>query len=642
MSYRALYRTYRPKTFKDVVGQDHIVDTLKNIIASNKVGHAYLFAGPRGTGKTSVAHVFARALNMNAAGNEVFGDMDIIEIDAASNNGVSEIRNIIESARYAPTNAKYKVYIIDEVHMLTKGAFNALLKTLEEPPVHVIFILATTEAHKLPVTILSRCQRFNFKRIDNEVIKKQIKNVLTQENISYDEEAIKFIADLSQGGMRDALSIADQASAFGNGVISFEAISQVFGVVSTSNQIKLINNAFAGDAKELMRLVNQLIDNGADIERVSMSLLSILKDYIVFAKTQDSSLLENITEEEYQSIKITQSYAYDSVEILMKLITDLRFTEVPKQSFELAILKMARSSQMPQAQVVVTKTVVETKEEDIFKTDTFSTVIKTEEVKQEIKVEAPAIVAQPISNEESIFDIMSDQIQEETQQFEVSDEILSTTEFSVVEASTTETVEEVQIEVKQEVISPELFAIEEPKQQVEEEIDLLKLFETPKTQEVQVSIKKSSHSEDEVLNLFLLSAKDKVAFAKEAWGSLLTKANEPRFIRIANLLNETRIIAAGENFVLVATENDLVAKQLFDEHTTNDFIEFSNVLFGRPTNIFTITKVEFDHVKNLWMDLSTKNELPTPQSVKAPKLIEKPKSEAEQLGTALFGDLFKI
>ena len=232
MSYKALYRTYRPTDFDSVVGQDHIVSTLRNIIKNNKIGHAYLFAGPRGTGKTSVAHIFAHTVNVGASGESIYDEMDILEIDAASNNGVPEIRNIINNITYAPTKARYKVYIIDEVHMLTKAAFNALLKTLEEPPKHAIFVLATTEPHKIPITIMSRVQRFNFKRIEEKTIEERLKFVLDKEKIGYEQTSLKFISKLAQGGMRDALSIADQAAAFGDNEITFNAISQVFGVIS--------------------------------------------------------------------------------------------------------------------------------------------------------------------------------------------------------------------------------------------------------------------------------------------------------------------------------------------------------------------------------------------------------------------------
>ena len=249
LSYKALYRKYRPENLLEVVGQEHVITTLKNIITNNQTSHAYLFAGPRGTGKTSVALAFAKTLNCtNLKENNVpcktckqcksvKNSLDIIEIDAASNNGVGEIRSLIDNVKYAPSISKYKVYIIDEVHMLSKGAFNALLKTLEEPPKYVIFILATTEAHKIPSTILSRTQRFNFHKIDNSIIKKHLKEIMQKEKFDFDDAAVDLIAKLANGSIRDALSILDQVAAYSNAKIYFEFISQVFGITSIENQI---------------------------------------------------------------------------------------------------------------------------------------------------------------------------------------------------------------------------------------------------------------------------------------------------------------------------------------------------------------------------------------------------------------------
>ncbi len=631
MSYRALYRTYRPKDFSEVVGQDHIVSTLQNVIGSDKIRHAYLFAGPRGTGKTSVAHVFARAINKTASGNIVVDDLDIIEIDAASNNGVADVRTIIESSSYAPTKAKYKIYIIDEVHMLTKGAFNALLKTLEEPPKHIVFILATTEAHKIPTTILSRVQRFNFRRIDNETIKKQLRNVLHQEKIAYDEESIKFIADLSQGGMRDALTISDQAAAFGNGSISFETIAQVFGVVSSSNQIKIINCAYEGKTKELMRLINGLIDNGADIERVSLSLLGIVKDFIVYSKTQDTSLLENISFEEFKSLAITVNYAYEVVEILMKLISDLRFTEVPKQSFELAILKMARSRD---AAPIMNQP--NASDEDIFKTDTFVTPIS-----KPIEAVVPESVPEPVikklmEEEESLFDIVSDRLQEETQSFAITEDVISTTEFL-----TSEQISSVAEETEVEEPVQEQPTISLATNQ-EISLDLLKLFEIDHTNTATQTIERASkHSNEDILNAFLLSSRDTLGKVKPLWTNLVSKGSSPKLLPLASLLSETRIAAAGDNFVVVVAESQSTADELFKDYETQEMIELSKNIFGIPLYTIAISKAQFDEVKLLWQTLQAQGSLPNPTAIQRPTMAPKAKTEAEALGTSIFGDLFK-
>ena len=345
MSYKALYRKYRPQTFNEIVAQDHIVLTLKNIIKSQKISHAYLFCGPRGTGKTSVALIFANEINKTSSGLLSADDLDIIEVDAASHNGVAEIRRLIGNSNYAPTNSKYKVYIIDEVHMLTKGAFNALLKTLEEPPKHLIFILATTEPHKIPTTILSRTQRFNFKRIADNLIINQLKMILDKEAIAYEYEAIKFVARIAQGGMRDALSIVDQAAAYGDNKISFVAISQVFGIISIQNQIKLLNLVFANETRNLLIVVENFFNNGVDIERLINSLIDIAKDFIIFTKTNDIKLCSILLLEDIKMLKISNPFAYQAITNFVELLNYIKFSETKKQLFEISLLKLSEFNQ---------------------------------------------------------------------------------------------------------------------------------------------------------------------------------------------------------------------------------------------------------------------------------------------------------
>lgn len=301
MSYKALYRKYRPLTFDEVIGQDHIIETLENIINSAKISHAYLFAGPRGTGKTSIAHIFAREINRNAAGQVTADLLDIIEIDAASHNGVAEIRNLIDGTRYASGRSRYKVYIIDEVHMLTKGAFNAFLKTLEEPPEHIVFILATTEPDKIPITILSRLQRFNFHRLKPALIIKQIVSVLEKEKITYEPEVPQIIAQLARGGMRDALSLVDQAAVYGQNKISTAALINIFGIVALSNQIAILNYAHQGQTQKLLQLINTLCDEGIEIENLVIALVVLLKDFIVYYQTEDLTLVELLQLDELKS-----------------------------------------------------------------------------------------------------------------------------------------------------------------------------------------------------------------------------------------------------------------------------------------------------------------------------------------------------
>ena len=291
--YRAFYRKYRPSTFTDVVGQEHITKTLENAVKTGKTSHAYLFTGSRGTGKTSCAKILAKAVNCINSDNgnpcneceickgiDLGAILDIIEIDAASNNGVDNIRDLREEANFTPANAKYRVYIIDEVHMLSIGAFNALLKTLEEPPAHVIFILATTEVHKLPSTILSRCQRFDFKRIPPEAIAERLKEVAEKENLQLSQDGAILIARIADGAMRDALSLLDRCSSY-EGVIDSAAVANSAGLAGREHIFELCNCIIEKDAAKALEVVNKLYNDSCDMERLITELTSHFRNLMV-------------------------------------------------------------------------------------------------------------------------------------------------------------------------------------------------------------------------------------------------------------------------------------------------------------------------------------------------------------------------
>ncbi|MGO3521873.1 MAG: DNA polymerase III subunit gamma/tau [Leuconostoc mesenteroides] len=281
LAYQALYRVYRPRSFDDMVGQKIITQTLKNAIATQQTGHAYLFSGPRGTGKTSAAKIFAREVNGIAPETDDSQIPDIIEIDAASNNGVDEIRNIRDGANYAPIETEYKIYIIDEVHMLSAGAFNALLKTLEEPPANVKFILATTEPQKIPATILSRTQRFEFKRIDNDTIQARMAEILQKEGVSFDDDALHIIANVAEGGMRDALSILDQVLAFGADHVTLENALQVTGSTTASQLVTYLQQVSNYDTESALQTLHDILLEGKDAVRFVADLLGVLRDVML-------------------------------------------------------------------------------------------------------------------------------------------------------------------------------------------------------------------------------------------------------------------------------------------------------------------------------------------------------------------------
>lgn len=314
--HKALYRVYRPKTFEDVVGQEHIVKTLKNQIKNNNIGHAYLFSGTRGTGKTSTAKIFARAVNcLNSINEEPCNEceicvdtlndniMDIVEIDAASNNSVDDIRELRESVKYTPSKAKYKVYIIDEVHMLSQGAFNALLKTLEEPPSYVIFILATTEPHKIPATILSRCQRFDFKRVSSKDIANRMAYICEKENIQAEEKALSLIARNSQGALRDALSILDQCMSFGNEKIEYNDVIELLGTVNIDELFELSQAIICEDTKKSLQILNEFIIWGKDIRNLINDLIDHFRNLMVCKVSRELDEIISLPEETIERLK---------------------------------------------------------------------------------------------------------------------------------------------------------------------------------------------------------------------------------------------------------------------------------------------------------------------------------------------------
>lgn len=355
-THKALYRKYRPKTFDEVIGQDHIVKTLINQIKSNSISHAYLFTGTRGTGKTSTAKIFAKAINCTNSINgspclncEVCtqlnnnSNLDILEIDAASNNRVDEIRDLREKIKYPPVYGKYKVYIIDEVHMLTDSAYNALLKTLEEPPEHAVFILATTEIQKLPQTILSRCMRFDFRLVSIENLVDLLKKIFKENDIKYEEEALTLIAQKGEGSVRDTLSVADLCASFSNNNITYKSVLESLGSTSFEKLLKLANALSDNRGDEILEILDSLFNEGKNLSLLAKELINFFKNLLVVKTVKNANSLLKMPSEMFEKLEtISNKFEKEKLlEILTKLVnieTQLKFSINPKTIIEITLL----------------------------------------------------------------------------------------------------------------------------------------------------------------------------------------------------------------------------------------------------------------------------------------------------------------
>ena len=373
MAYTALYREWRPRTFYDVVGQEHITTTLKNQILNNRIAHAYLFCGTRGTGKTSTAKVFSKALNcLNLKDGEPCNEcemcrkineglaIDVTELDAASNNGVDKIRDIIDDVKYPPQEARYKVYIMDEVHMLSAGAVNAFLKTLEEPPNNVIFILATTDPQKLPITILSRCQRFDFKRINNSDITARLRKIVNDQNVLADERSLNLIARVSDGAMRDSLSILDQAISMGNGNVDYNTVVSMLGLVTNEHLFNLVNAVIQRSVEKSIEIIEDVIYLGKDIYLFIKDLIAHYRNLLMVKVTNNPEEVLDMSEENIALIKeqgarLRAEEIMRCIRILQEAENNAKLSKQARLYCELAVIKMCKIEYDTSNEVMLTR-----------------------------------------------------------------------------------------------------------------------------------------------------------------------------------------------------------------------------------------------------------------------------------------------
>ena len=578
MAYKALYRTYRPSTFDEVAGQQHVVKTIKNALATGKIAHAYLFAGPRGTGKTTMAKLLAKALNCehgigcqcneckNCQAINEGTHPDVLEIDAASNNGVDEIRDLIDKVKYGTILGRYKVYIIDEVHMMTSGAFNALLKTLEEPPEHVIFILATTEPHKILPTILSRCQRYDFSKVSNNDIRDRLKVVLEKENIVYNDEAVDLIISLADGGMRDALSILDQVLAYSGDRLNVQDILDIFALESTDEKLNLIHSILNGDVNDVLNRLSGYIERGTDIKRLTNDLLVMFKDLLIYQTSDSSKYLEILDEKDASDLSgcLNHKQIMEIINTLMTTLKDYKNVTAINPLFEVTLLKL--------------------------------TSMNTNKGEEEFEPR-PIRYETPVRNGPS--EDMLKKNQEAFEQLKKAQEVYQ---------------EKPKVEPKPEP---------KPEPVVEEETDQLSLFmdDSVAADENIIYINGTESngmfeiSEDLMVNIMVTSKKDIKNNLIENWKNLKKLAAHPTLGKVASMLVDGRPLVASSKILVLECQANNVVEKMNTITNQKDIQNVMRTVFGKKMFVYAVNRKQSVDLQQRYMNLLQLGRLPKPDNI---------------------------
>jgi len=603
MAYKALYRTYRPSTFGEVAGQRHIVKTLQNALSSNKVAHAYLFTGPRGTGKTSMAKLMAKALNCE----EGFGQQcnrcpnclaindgshpDIIEIDAASNNGVEEVRDLIDKVKYAPIKGKYKVYIIDEVHMMTSGAFNALLKTLEEPPEYVVFILATTEPHKVLPTIVSRCQRYDFAKVNDNDIHARLVEILKAEDIAYEERPVDAIISLADGSVRDALSMLDQVLAYSGNELNEKDIFDLFGLAGTSEKINLLKYVASGDAPAILATLDQFHAHGVDFKRLVADLLDILKDLLVYIKTSKTHLLTVISSIEADELLETLDYELipTYLEQLLKAQSDFRFVANIRSLIEVVLLKLGQQTVV--APIFVRPEPGVKPEEP--KKETTSVAEKKPEQPQEQPQETP-------KSEESPKPVGTDTI-----------------EFKPVDLSTNHTINHIP---NIPLPEPKPEPAKEDKPALFEELTVTAEPEPATVNDLEATFvtkgEKTVIDDENLINIMVSGIKEEKVRLYNRWDDLKPMLALPNLGKFASLVRDATPYVLCKQVLLLECDTQSIADKLNIKANQKTLRHIIAALLGREVLVYGMTRSDCVRMKKKYLDLAQIKKLPDRKTLK--------------------------
>ena len=638
MSYKALYRSYRPQTFGEVAGQEHIVTTLKNAIKENRISHAYLFAGPRGTGKTTVAKLLAKALNCtgenppcdqcpNCKAITVGEHPDVIEIDAASNNGVDEVRDLIDKVKYAPINGKYKVYIIDEVHMMSTGAFNALLKTLEEPPAHIVFVLATTEPHKILPTIISRCQRFDFKKVENHDIISRLEYVLKSENKKYELPALESVAKLAEGGMRDALSILEQCLAYNN-ELTVESVNMVYGLLSMDNKISFIKQLLSKDIKGVLTSLDNMLSGSIDIKRLTFDLVDVLKDIIIYKNTQDVSILFVLTQQDVDNLApyILVEEAFEIIDILIEASSHYSQSLDANTYFELAMLKICNRI----------------KEENKLAIDNSKEIEQVNILPVKDTAKAIPVVEETDSLPEEVIEdeIIEEELNKGVIEYDPEIEESIPEELKAKADDITETVvpEEVAEGTLETVISNSDVSLpvgEDISQEIDENIIVNK---SPENIEVSFS---------DILNILVQADRRVLNDIKEKWTVIARYRFNLNTAKFASMLCDGKPVAAAPGGIIVAFEHQPNVNEVNETQNYYQLKNFLKEVLGENYDFIAIKNSLWPDMRSKYIDMNRAGTLPAPEPIVLHHIGEfKEKraelNDAQAMAVELFGDLVEF
>ena len=638
MSYKALYRSYRPQTFGEVAGQEHIVTTLKNAIKENRISHAYLFAGPRGTGKTTVAKLLAKALNCtgenppcdqcpNCKAITVGEHPDVIEIDAASNNGVDEVRDLIDKVKYAPINGKYKVYIIDEVHMMSTGAFNALLKTLEEPPAHIVFVLATTEPHKILPTIISRCQRFDFKKVENHDIISRLEYVLKSENKKYELPALESVAKLAEGGMRDALSILEQCLAYNN-ELTVESVNMVYGLLSMDNKISFIKQLLSKDITGVLTSLDNMLSGSIDIKRLTFDLVDVLKDIIIYKNTQDVSILFVLTQQDVDNLApyILVEEAFEIIDILIEASSHYSQSLDANTYFELAMLKICNRI----------------KEENKLAIDNSKAIEQVNILPVKDTAKAIPVVEETDSLPEEVIEdeIIEEELNKGVIEYDPEIEESIPEELKAKADGITETVvpEEVAEGTLETVISNSDVSLpvgEDISQEIDENIIVNK---SPENIEVSFS---------DILNILVQADRRVLNDIKEKWTVIARYRFNLNTAKFASMLCDGKPVAAAPGGIIVAFEHQPNVNEVNETQNYYQLNNFLKEVLGENYDFIAIKNSLWPDMRSKYIDMNRAGTLPAPEPIVLHHIGEfKEKraelNDAQAMAVELFGDLVEF